>query len=241
MLVVGDQQQRVVPARTVSHRVIGIVNQLLAERDVVVGMLAVAAGAEARLEKSIGGQRAGGAPGLEIAEMAEMALVGVLGVGEIQPRQRIAVVAVDRPIDILVAKPSENAGAGENLDVIVEMALAGRGGRKGAVGDRLGRNRRKPVIANRKSPRQAGHDRQHLRRVHAHDLRRVGSRQRILEALGMVGCDRRLEVDDEPPVGRHRAGRRIVRREQLIIGVEEALARDRPPASDKDAARCRRS
>src|SRR5665213_1805751 len=65
MLVVGDQKKRVVPARTVSHRVIGVVNQLLAQRHVVVGMLAVAAGAEARLEKGVGRKRAGVAPGLE--------------------------------------------------------------------------------------------------------------------------------------------------------------------------------
>ena len=91
-------------------------------------MLTVAAGAEARLEKGVGRKRAVLAPGLKIPEMAEMALVGVLGIGEIQPRQRIAIIAVDCPVDVLRAEPAENARAGKNLDVIVEMTLAGRRG-----------------------------------------------------------------------------------------------------------------
>src|SRR5258707_8685268 len=103
-------------------------------------MLAVAARAPARLEKRIGRKLARGGALLKIAEMAEMALVGVHGVGEVQPRQRIAVIAVDRPIDILVGEASKNAGAGENLDMIVEMALACRRGCEGTVGNGLGRH-----------------------------------------------------------------------------------------------------
>lgn len=116
VLVVSDQQQRICPAWPVSYRVVGIVNQQFAERDIVVGVLTVAAGAEARLEKGVGRKRAVLAPGLKIPEMAEMALVGVLGIGEIQPRQRIAIVAIDRPVDVLCAEPAENARAGKNFD-----------------------------------------------------------------------------------------------------------------------------
>src|SRR5215469_9749621 len=109
MFVIGDEQQRIVPSRPVVQSVVNVVDELLAKRDVVVRMLAVAAGAEAWLEERIGGQCAGSGPALKIAEMAEMAFRRVLGVRVVEPSQRIAVIAIDRPVDILIGKSAENA------------------------------------------------------------------------------------------------------------------------------------
>lgn len=81
------------------------------------------------------------------------------------------------------------------------------------------------MVANREALREAGHDRHHFRRIHAHDFGGLRSRQRVLETLGLIGLDRRLEVDDESAIGWHRIGLRIVGRKQLVVGVEEAFAR----------------
>src|SRR5262249_23014057 len=97
-------------------------------------MLAVAGGIPARLEKAVGRQAAIGSPFLEIAEMPEMAAIGMLRVREVEPRQRIAVIAEDRPVDALVRETAEDAGTGEDLDVVVEMALGGARRGEGPVG-----------------------------------------------------------------------------------------------------------
>ena len=59
VLVVGDDQQRLVPARPAAQRLVDLLDQRLAERDVVVGVLAVAGRSPARLQEAVGGQRAG--------------------------------------------------------------------------------------------------------------------------------------------------------------------------------------
>src|ERR1700733_10243152 len=96
-------------------------------------MLTVAAGAEARFEKTVSRQISGVSAGLEVAEVTEMLFVGMHGVGVIEARQRIAIVAVDTPIDVGIRHPPVNARAGENFHMIVEVALGGCGPRKGAV------------------------------------------------------------------------------------------------------------
>ena len=75
-----------------------------------------------------------------------------------------------------------------------------------------------------RNPSPGRNDRHHFRRIHAHDFGGLRSRQRILETLGLIGLDRRPEVDDEFAIGRHRIGLRIIGRKQLVIGVEEAFA-----------------
>ena len=58
VLVVGDDQQRLVPAGAGMQRLIDLLDEGLAERDVVVRMLAVAGRGPARLEEGERRQRA---------------------------------------------------------------------------------------------------------------------------------------------------------------------------------------
>src|SRR5262249_61172060 len=57
VLVVRDDEQCPVPAGTIPQGGVHVVHQLFPQGDVVVGVLAVAARAEARLEERVGGQR----------------------------------------------------------------------------------------------------------------------------------------------------------------------------------------
>jgi F420-dependent methylenetetrahydromethanopterin dehydrogenase len=98
-------------------------DELRARGHVAIRVLAVAGGVPARLEKAVGRQAATGSPLLEVAEMPEVAAIGMLRVREVVPRQRIAVIAEDRPVDLLVRETAEDAGTGEDLDVVVEMSL----------------------------------------------------------------------------------------------------------------------
>jgi hypothetical protein len=52
VLVEGNEQQRLMPAGRVAGHIVDVVDQLLAERNVIVGMLAVPPGREIRLEPS---------------------------------------------------------------------------------------------------------------------------------------------------------------------------------------------
>jgi hypothetical protein len=80
VLVVGDEQQRLVPARAVADGVVDVLDELLAERDVVVGVLAVAGRSPARLEEGVLGQRPGRGVGLESGEQPEAGIRGAQGV-----------------------------------------------------------------------------------------------------------------------------------------------------------------
>ena len=82
MLVIGDDEERLLPSFAVVHGVVNIVDQLLAESDIVIGMLAVAGGGPARLQKRVGRKCSTSGCGLEIFEEAEMRVVRVAGVGE---------------------------------------------------------------------------------------------------------------------------------------------------------------
>ena len=42
VLVVGDDEKRLIPVRATLKRIVDVINQLLAQRDIVVRMLAVA-------------------------------------------------------------------------------------------------------------------------------------------------------------------------------------------------------
>lgn len=52
VLVINDDQQRLVPRRTVAQSVINIVDELLTKRNVVIRMLAIPVSAPGRLEKT---------------------------------------------------------------------------------------------------------------------------------------------------------------------------------------------
>jgi hypothetical protein len=77
-------------------------DQLLPSGDIVVRVLAVAAGIPARFENRVDGQLAGACPRLKITKMAEMRFGGGLRIGVVETGQRVAVVAKDRPVEILV-------------------------------------------------------------------------------------------------------------------------------------------
>src|SRR5579862_1140498 len=111
-------------------------------------MLTVSARAETGLEEGVRGECPGSGSFLKIAKMTEVAFVRVLGIGIIEPRQGIAIVSVDRPIDVGFGQTAENARTGKELYVIIEMPLRSGGRGEGAVGYRLRRGRREPVIAD---------------------------------------------------------------------------------------------
>jgi hypothetical protein len=83
VLVIGDEQQRLSPARTVADSVVDLLDELLAERDVVVGVLAVSLRSPARLEERVLRQRACRRVGLEVGELPEAGLGCTRGIGEV--------------------------------------------------------------------------------------------------------------------------------------------------------------
>src|SRR6201999_4645529 len=65
VLVIGDDQQRLVPAGAVAQRLVNLLNQHFAKSHVVVGVLAVALRTPTRLEERVGGQVSGRGVGVE--------------------------------------------------------------------------------------------------------------------------------------------------------------------------------
>src|SRR3954471_11409620 len=127
MLIVSDDQQRLVPGRARAHGIVSVLDQLLAKGNVVVRMLAVAGRAPVRLEKSIGRERAVGGAMLKVAEMAEVAFVGMQRVGKVVARQRVAIVAEYRPVDAVLVHQAENALGREKLRMpVLQEAERGR-------------------------------------------------------------------------------------------------------------------
>src|ERR1700746_2688125 len=84
MLVIGNYEQCRSPVLAVAERVINVVDQLLARRDIIVRMLAIAGGVPARLQEGKSRQCAFARKLLEIAEVPEMTFVGALRVGVIE-------------------------------------------------------------------------------------------------------------------------------------------------------------
>src|ERR1051326_2490769 len=101
-------------------------------------MLAVAARTPTRLEEAVCGERSQSATVLEIAKVPEVGGIGIMDIGEIQASQRVAVVAIDRPVQLLRRKPAKDTRAGKDFPVIVEMPLRCRSSREGAVRYGLG-------------------------------------------------------------------------------------------------------
>src|ERR1700758_931199 len=71
VLVISNDQQRLVPAGAAAQCLVNLLDQHFAERHVVVGVLAVASRAPARLEEGVGGQVSGRGVGLENGELTE--------------------------------------------------------------------------------------------------------------------------------------------------------------------------
>src|SRR5262245_8874868 len=115
MLVVRDDQEGAVPTFSVSYRIVDIVDKLLAERHVVVRMLAIAARAPIRLKEAIGGERSFRGALLEIAKVSIVAVGRCPCVGKIHPCHRLAVVAIDPPIKIVLRHQSKDALTGKEL------------------------------------------------------------------------------------------------------------------------------
>jgi hypothetical protein len=60
MFIVGDDQQSRAPGLASAYRVMDVVDELLAFRDIIVGVLVVSGGVPTRFEKRISRQRPGG-------------------------------------------------------------------------------------------------------------------------------------------------------------------------------------
>src|SRR5271169_3524314 len=101
MLVIGDEQQRLSPARTAADGVVDILDQPLTERDVVVGVLAVSRRPPAWLEERVLSQLARGRVGLEVGELPEAGLGCARGIGEVLAGQRLLVIAVNLPAQVM--------------------------------------------------------------------------------------------------------------------------------------------
>ena len=98
VLVVGDDQQRLVPARAVAQRVVDVVDELLAERHVVVRVLAVAGRRPARLQEREGAAGSRRRGGLEVGEQPEVRVAGALVMSvKVCRVSGSRVVAVDAP------------------------------------------------------------------------------------------------------------------------------------------------
>src|SRR5262245_46595238 len=139
MLVIGDDEERLLPCFAVVHGVVNIVDQLFAESDVVIGMLAVAGGGPAGFQKRVGRKRSTSGCGLEIFKKAEMRVVRVAGVGESMTCERVRIVAIDGPTHIVLTKQAENAGHGEGFGLVVHVSLTGRCTNERAVRHGFGR------------------------------------------------------------------------------------------------------
>src|SRR5450755_560812 len=226
MLVVGDHQQRPGPARSGEQRLVHVVDQLLAQRHVVVGVLAVARRAPARLEKGVGRQGAGRRRGLEVGELAEVAGRRGADLGVRVLRERLGVVAVDGPAQPGRVQQAEDGRRAERVRLVVHVPLAGRRAGEGTVGHGLGRDRREPLVADRVAGSQRGQHGQRLRREAAHNVALDRARHDRpaafltlpAEGVGVVGdvalARRRLRG----------GGRTVVAAVQLIVGGHVAFA-----------------
>jgi hypothetical protein len=164
-----------------------------------------------------------------------------------QPGQRVARgrVAVDPPGQPVRVEPVEQRlGAVVHREVRVggvdDQAAGGRGVKERAVGERLRRHLREPVIEGRKAASERREHRHLLGRVAGHDLAVLvigrlaahlrGERGDVvghepIHRRHLVGVGRRVEGRDHL-LGRHAAvARRIDLAEQLRVDVRELLAR----------------
>ena len=112
VLVVGDHEQRARPRRPVAQGVVDVVDELFAEGDVVIGVLAVAGRFPAGFEETERSERPLRGRRLKVCEKAEVRFVGFGDVGESLAGERRAVVAVDRPAGA-AADPSSPKMLGE--------------------------------------------------------------------------------------------------------------------------------
>ena len=101
VFVISDNQQRSGPQLRTVERVINVVQKLLAERHVVIRVLAVSRRSPLRLQENITGQTARRHGFLKIAELSEMALRGLRNIGHGRARQRRSVIAINAPADSL--------------------------------------------------------------------------------------------------------------------------------------------
>ncbi len=101
MLVVGDDQQGLRPPRAAAQRLVHVVDELLAQGDVVVRVLAVPARPPARLQKRERRQRARRRGRGEVGEVPEVARGRRGDVGEVALGQRFRVVPVNGPAELM--------------------------------------------------------------------------------------------------------------------------------------------
>src|SRR5262249_49011674 len=103
VLVVGNDEKRLLPSFAIVHGIVNIVDQLLTKSDVVIGMLAVASGGPVRLQKRVGRQRSTGGCGLEVFEEAEMRIVRIAGIGKSVACKGVRIIALKGPTPICLA------------------------------------------------------------------------------------------------------------------------------------------
>src|SRR5262250_2016641 len=148
VLVVGNDEKRLLPSFAIVHGIVNIVDQLLTKSDVVIGMLAVASGGPVRLQKRVGRQGSTGGCGLEVFQEAEMRIVRIAGVGKSVACEGLRSIAIDGPTHIVVTKQAKNAGNGEGFSLVVHVALTGGCISERSVRHGLGRQGTIPVVAH---------------------------------------------------------------------------------------------
>src|SRR6266851_10363707 len=127
----GDDHERLRPPGTAVQRLVHVVDELLAEGDVAVRVLAVPCGAPAWLKECVRGQGPGRSGVREVAEHAEVS-GGCRGdVGEAGPGERCRVVSVDGPAELMGVEQAEDGRRGERARLVVHVTLAGRGAGEG--------------------------------------------------------------------------------------------------------------
>src|ERR1700722_7189114 len=97
MLIVSDNQHRLIPCRRSLEGVVDIVQELLSFGYIIVGMLAVAGCSPRGLQKNVVCQRAGAGRRLKVGKLPKMILAGGLDIHNTSTGQRLRVISIYRP------------------------------------------------------------------------------------------------------------------------------------------------
>jgi hypothetical protein len=230
MLVIGDDEQRLGPVRTLPQRVVGIGDQLLGMDEVGRRMLVVgdfrpeAADEVTRLDEGIGRQDA--APRI----LGEFTLVEAevcrrQAPPDIREQRRVRqVVEIDRPVLVPLGHAAEQARhpVGEMGRIVVDPAARGAGVDEEPVGPGLAGCGGEPAVGDAERAGELAQDRQLRRGVAVHDRGRIGFGGVRSARLAHVVVDEAVHGRRPVPlpVRRHAGGA-----EELLLHVVEQFAR----------------
>src|SRR5580693_4211012 len=98
-------------------------NHLLAQRHVVIGMLAISCRCPTRLQEDIGCEGSGRRGRLKIGEQSKVTLIGTGDIRKVLASQWRIIVTVDRPTYVALGQQAEDRGTSEGLGRIIHGTL----------------------------------------------------------------------------------------------------------------------